>query len=112
MLERERGARTLRNAVRRGMRHPAWLRETVRTRLRARTAVDASFSLRRHPEHLTGLKDAVTSAYGITEAEYRTLRSRVRIPPAPFDSPWSGGDAILGLTGTVTLLNMPATVLE
>ena len=51
-------------------------------------------------------------AFGVSAAQCRELVERVRIPPAPFDSPWSGGEAILRLTGAIVLLRRPERVLE
>jgi predicted O-methyltransferase YrrM len=100
------------NAARRAVRNPSWLRETVRTKLRARADRDRPFSLTDHPEHVCSVADALGDAFGVTEREYRLVASRVRIPPAPDGSVWGGGPDILNLTGSVVLLRRPSVVLE
>ena len=105
-------SRKLANAARRALRNPRWLGETVRTKLRTRADRARAFSLRDHAEHLCDVAMALSEAFGVSPEQYRTLASRVRIPPAPDGSAWGGGSDILNLTGAIVLLRRPAIVIE
>lgn len=103
----------LANATRRGIRHPLWLRETVRTKLRARADRDRpAFSPTDHPEHLCSVAEALRDAFGVGAGELRRARAGVRLPPAPDGAVWGGGRDILDLVGSVVLLRRPSIVLE
>jgi len=87
-------SRKLANATRRAVRNPRWLRDTVRTKLRTRADRDRKFSLTDHTEHLCSVVEALSDAFGGNVDEYRSLTSRVRVPPAPDGSVWGGGQDI------------------
>jgi predicted O-methyltransferase YrrM len=113
MAEGRAAAGKLANATRRGLRHPVWLRETVRTRLRARADRERpAFSPADHPEHLCSVAEALGHAFGAGAEELRRLGARVRVPPAPDGAAWGGGRDILELAGSLVLLRRPAMVLE
>ena len=100
------------NATRRAVRNPRWLRETVRTKLRARSERDCRFSLAEHAAHLFSVATALADAFGVTQDEYHALKTRVRIPTPPPGAAWGGGQDILHLTGSLILLRRPSMVLE
>lgn len=100
------------NAARRAINHPGWLRETARTKLRARADRTREFSLADHAEHLCTVADALGGAFGVTAADCGRLASRVRIPPAPNGAAWGGGIDILNLLGSLVALRRPAIVVE
>jgi len=104
--------RKLANATRRAVRHPSWLRETVRTKLRTRADRDRRFSLADHATNLSSVAEALADAFGVTSEEYDALKARVRIPAPPEGAVWGGGEDILHLTGSVILLRRPSVVLE
>jgi hypothetical protein len=113
LMSRTRTApRKLANATRRAVRNPWWLRETVRTKLRARADRDRRFSLADHATHLCSVATALADAFGVTPDEYHALKTRVRIPTPPRGAAWGGGQDILHLTGTIILLRRPSIVLE
>lgn len=101
----------LSNAIRRAGRHPTWLSETVRGKLRARSDRRHPFSLRDHHDLVGDAQSAIMAAYGVAPEEYQALLERVRIPPGRDDAPWSGGD-VLTLSGVVVLLTRPRVVVE
>ena len=105
-------SRKLANATRRAVRNPRWLRETVRTKLRARADRDRRFSLADHREHLCSVAEALGHAFGVSADQYRSLTSRVRIPPAAEGAVWGGGQDILNLTGSIVLLRRPLVAIE
>ena len=111
--ERAAVAGKLANATRRGIRHPVWLRETVRTRLRARAdRRRPSFAPTDYAEHLCSVAEALADAFGASAEDCRRLSSRVRVPAAPDGSIWGGGQDILDLAGSAVLLRRPEVVLE
>lgn len=112
MAEQGTVSRKLANATQRAIRNPAWLRETVRTKLRARADRDRRFSPADHPEHLCSVAETLADAFGISATEYRSLQSRIRIPLAPAGSAWGGGEDVLNLVGSVVLLRRPSVVIE
>ena len=112
MAEQGTVSRKLANATQRAIRNPAWLRETLRTKLRARAHRDRRFSPADHPEHLCSVAEALADAFGVSATEYRSLQSRIRIPLAPAGSAWGGGEDILNLLGSVVLLRRPSVVIE
>jgi predicted O-methyltransferase YrrM len=112
MLQRAPNGRALTNALRRGARHPTWLGEAVRRKIRSRSERGLPFSLAEHAAHLDDLQGTLTTAYGIPPDECLALRSRVRIPSPPVESAWSGRGTLLGLVGSLVLATRPSMVLE
>ena len=102
----------LANAVERAIRHPGWLGESVLTKLRTAADRRRHFSLADHAEHLTSVDQALGEAFDVSLAEYRSLASHVRIPPAQDGSIWGGGQDVLHLIGSLVLLRRPLVVLE
>ena len=112
MPETGRTSRRLGNIARVGVRHPTWLREAARGRLRTLAERNSGFSLHAHQQHLRTAEAAVVEAFGIKPADYETLLRRVRMPPRPTDSVWSAGSDLAAVIGAIVLLSRPGTVVE
>ena len=112
MTEPGRTSRRLGNIARLSLRHPTWLREVVRVRLRTIAERDREFNIRDHARYLRTAEAAVIDAYGIERAEYEALAAQVRMPPRPTESTWSAGDDLAAVIGAIILLRRPETVVE
>jgi predicted O-methyltransferase YrrM len=100
------------NAARRAVAHPAWLRETLRGKLRARSDRRKHLSLASHAAEFENVERTITAAYGISSVRYQALCGRLRIPLRLADDMWSAGPELLELTGVVALLRRPQIVVE
>lgn len=98
--------------TRRAVRNPAWLGETVRTKLRALPDRNRRFVLADHADLQCSVDEALADAFGVSQPEYRAAAARVRIPPAPDGSIWGGGLDILYLLGSLVRLRRPAVAIE
>jgi hypothetical protein len=112
MLPQATASRKLMNAARRAAQNPQWLRETLRTKLRARADRDRPYSLADHAQHLCSVPEALQRAFGGREDEYTAVRSQLRIPPSPEGAHWGGGQDILDLAGSIVWLRRPAVAVE
>ena len=104
--------RKLVNLARRAIDHPTWLRETARSRIRARLDHRRPFSLTDHYRYLGTAEETVTTAYGISAERFGELSARVQVPRRDDGDRWSGGADLLTLAGVVVLLTRPQTVVE
>lgn len=107
-----RTSRKVANLTRRAVQNPPWLLETVRSKLRGRADRARTFSLADHSDFLCSVPAALSAAFGVSADDYRSLTSRVQIPSAPEGSAWGGGEDILNLIGSLTLLLRPRVVVE
>lgn len=108
---RTRKIRKIVNVVRRGARHPSWLRETLGGRGRSSGDRVRPFSLMDHREHVMSAEQAVVAAYGTPPAEFQALHARIRVPKRP-EGAWAGGDDLLSLVGVLVQAQRPTVALE